>query len=98
MTLGHVPVAHGDLGRLELLPLGQLAGVKVGDDAAVRQDGLFLEVADEAMAGPWRDQIGEEHAVEEDALGAQDHEAHEPAGFGHLEKGQEVHALVVRLF
>jgi hypothetical protein len=31
-------------------------------------------------------------------LGAENHNAHEGTGFGHLEEGQEVHALVVGLF
>jgi hypothetical protein len=31
-------------------------------------------------------------------LSAENHDAHEGAGFGHLEEGQEVHALVVRFF
>lgn len=31
-------------------------------------------------------------------MGAENHNAHEGTGFGHLEEGQEVHALVVGFF
>ncbi len=96
MTLGHVPILDGNLGRLKSFPLGQLAGLDVGNGQRVRHDGLLLEITDESMAGAGRDEIGEEHAVEEDALGAEDHQTHEPAGLGHLEEGQQMHAFVVR--
>jgi hypothetical protein len=31
-------------------------------------------------------------------LGTEDHDAHEGAGLGHLEEGEQVHALVVTFF
>lgn len=84
VTLRHVPVLDSDLGCRHRLPLGQLAGFDLLDGPCVSDDGLFLEVADEAVAGAWRDEVREEEAVEEDTLGAEDHETHEPAGFGQL--------------
>lgn len=50
------------------------------------------------MADAWGDEVGDEEAVEEDALGAEDHEAHEPVWFGEFEEGEEVHAFVVGFF
>ena len=50
------------------------------------------------MTCPWGDEVAGNEGVEEDALAAEDHEAHEPAWFGHLQEGEEVHALVVGLF
>lgn len=98
LALGHVPVADGNLGGLEVLPLGQLAGVDVGDGERVGEDGLLLEVADEAVAGARGNEVGEEHAVEKDTLGAEDHKAHKGAWGGHFEEGEEVHAFVVGFF
>ena len=98
LPLGHVPVSDRDLGGLEGLPLGQFAGVDVVDGEGVGEHGLLFEVADEAVAGAGRDEVGEEEAVEEDALGAEDHEAHKGARLGHFEEGEEVHALVVGFF
>lgn len=100
VAFGHLPVVDGQIRNAELGigPLGQLPSLEVGDGERVRQHGLFFQVAHEAMAGARGDEVGEEHGVEEDALGAQDHDLHEPAGLGHLEEGEQVHALVVRLF
>lgn len=50
------------------------------------------------MGGAGGDEVGEEEAVEEDTLGGEDHGFHEPAGFGHFEEGEEVHAFVVGFF
>lgn len=50
------------------------------------------------MAGAGREEVGGEEAVEEDALGAEDHDAHEGAGLGYFEEGEEVHTFVVGFF
>ena len=100
LALGHLPVVDGDVGHLEVWvgPLGQVAGVDLLDDAAVGVDGLLLEVADEAVAGARGEEVRQEHAVEEDALRADDGHLHEPARLGQLEEGEQVHALVVGFF
>lgn len=98
LALGHLPVLDSDLRSGHVLPLGQLAGLEVVDGTGVGDDGLLLEVGHEAVAGAGRDQVREEEAIEEDALRAQDHQAHEPARFGELHEGKEVHAFVVGFF
>lgn len=50
------------------------------------------------MADAGGDEVGEEEGVEEDALCAEAHYAHEEAWFGHFEEGEEVHAFVVGFF
>ncbi|CRJ86145.1 hypothetical protein BN1723_000082 [Verticillium longisporum] len=77
--------------------VSSLAFLDLADAARVRVHGLLLEVADEAMRDLGRDEIRQEHAVEEDALGTDEHDLHEPARLRHLHKGQQVHALIVRL-
>ena len=96
--LRHVPVLDGDLGRGGGFEHGEGAGVDGGDAARVGQHGFFLEVADEAVAGARRDEVGGDEGVEEDALRAEEHQAHEDARFGQREEGEEVHALVVGFF
>lgn len=59
--------------------------------------GLLLKVPDEAVANLGADEVCDKHGVEVDALRADDEYLHEPARLAHLEEGQEVHALVVRL-
>lgn len=68
------------------------------DDACVGEHGFFFEIADEAVAGAWRDEVGEEEAVEVDALRAEDHQAHEQAWFGDFHECEKMHALVVGFF
>lgn len=99
VALWDVPVVDCEVrdGELGVGPLRELPGLEVLDGEGVGEHGLLLEVADEAVAGARGHEVGEEHAVEEDALGAEDHEFHEPAGLGHLEECEEVHALVVGL-
>ena len=50
MALRHVPVIDGDLGCLQLLPLGQTACVQILNLTCVCDDCFLLEVSDEAMA------------------------------------------------
>ena len=99
MALGHVPVANGKIGDAELgvAPLLQTAVVELEQAAGVGVDSLFLKVADEAVADLGRNEVRNEHGVIEDALGTEHDESHEPAGLVHLEEGQEMHSLVVRL-
>jgi hypothetical protein len=66
LALGHRPVLDRDVGRVHLLPQRQAAGVEIGDLARVGDDGFF-EVADEAVAGAWGDEVGGEHEVEEES-------------------------------
>ena len=100
LVLGHLPVVDRNVGNLKvgIGPLGQVAGLDLLDDAAVGVHGFLLDVADEAVARPRRQQVREEHAVEEDALRAQDGHLHEPSRFGELHEGEEVHPLVVGFF
>ena len=95
-ALGHVPVRDGNIGyrKVRVGPLLEMAGLDLADDVRIGVHGLLLEVADEAVAGARRQQVGEEEAVEEDALRAQDHHLHEPPGLRQLEEGEQVHALV----
>lgn len=98
MSLGHFPVLDRNRRRSRLLPSGEEAGVEGGDLACVGDYGFFFEVADEAVAGCWRDEVGEEEGVEEEALSGEDGETHQRAGRGELEEGEEVHAFVVGFF
>lgn len=98
LSLRHIPVLDSDIRRLEFLPFRELAGLEVADGEGVGEDGFFFEDADEAVHGSGGEQVGDEEGVEEDALRAEAHEAHEPAGFGELEEGEEVHAFVVGFF
>ncbi len=96
--LGHIPVADGDDGGLGGRPEGQFASVEIGDGARVGDDGFFFEVADEAVAGAQGEEVCEEEAIEEDALSAEDHGAHEEARGVRFQEGEEVHALVEGFF
>jgi hypothetical protein len=69
VSLGHRPVLDRNVRRRHLLPQWQAAGVKVCDLAGVGDDGFFFEVADEAVAGAWGDEVGDEHEVEEESGG-----------------------------
>lgn len=68
------------------------------DTPRVGVHGFFLEVADEPVGDFRRDQVAEEHGVEEDALRSQDERLHEQTWFAHLHEGEQVHALIVGLF
>lgn len=50
------------------------------------------------MADGGGDEVGDEEAVEEDALRAQEEGAHEEARGGELEEGEEVHAFIESFF
>lgn len=50
------------------------------------------------MANLGRYKVANEHGIVENALRGKDHEPHQSARLVHLEEGEEVHALVVRLF
>lgn len=84
VALVHVPVLNSDLGCRHGRPLGQPTSLDILDSSGVCNHSLFFEVTNKAVTGAWRDEVGEKEAVEEDTLGAEDHQAHEPAGFGHL--------------
>lgn len=82
LSLRHLPVLNGDLGRLLILPMGELPRLKFLDGSRVGDDGFFFEISDEAVAGARGHQVGEEEAVEEDALRAEDEQTHGPFRFG----------------
>ena len=65
------------------------------DGSRVSVHCFLFEIADKAVDNARRKDVRDEESVKEDALGADNHELHEPAGLAHLHKGQEVHALVV---
>lgn len=98
LVLGHLPILHCDLWCFQIGPFRQFALLDFLNGAGVGDDRFFFEVADEAVTGARRDQVGDEEAVEEDALGPKDHQTHEPAWFGEFEEGQQVHTFVERLF
>ena len=100
LSLGYAPVVCCEIRdhELRVCPLWEFPGVDILNSERVREHGLFLEVADEAVAGARRDEVREEHAIEEDTLSTEDHEFHKPAGLSHLEEREEVHTFVVRLF
>lgn len=58
---------------------------------------FLLQVSDEAVDNLGSNKVCEEHSVEKDTLGADDHELHEPAGFAKLHEHQKMHTLVVTL-
>lgn len=97
MALRHVPVLDGDVWCLHLLEHWKLAAVNVRDGPRVSEDSFFFQIADEAMAGAWRDEVRDEEGVEPYTLRAEHHETHEPARLSHLEECEQMHALVVRL-
>lgn len=72
-----------------------MAFFEILDRECIGEYGFFFEIAYETMAGARGKEVAEEERVEEDALGAEDHGAHEEAGFVHFEEGEEVHAFVV---
>jgi len=94
VSLGQLPVVNCNLRRLHVLPQGQFASLEISDAMRVCYDCLLLKVADESVAGLGRDEIGEEERVEEDALGAEQHEAHEDAGTAERQERQKMHAFV----
>lgn len=98
LPLGHPPIIDRQIRGLKLLPLRQPSRLQVCNLPRVRHHGLFLEIADEAVAGLGGDKVGEEEGVEIHALRAEDEDAHERAGLGELEEGEEVHAFVVGFF
>lgn len=65
MTLGHIPVRHGNVGHLEfgVGPLGEVSFVELVDTARIRVHGFLLEVAYEAVANSGADEVGEEYGV-----------------------------------
>lgn len=98
MALGHFPVRDRNFGCLHLGPLGEGSAFNLVDGPGVSDDSFFFEVRDEAVADAGGDKVGEEEAVEEDALGSEDHETHEEAGFGEFQEGEEMHAFVLCFF
>lgn len=100
LALGHIPVGNSKLRNLEIGigPLGQVSLLNFLETARVCVDGLLLEIADKAMRDLWRDQVADEHGVEEHTLSADDDSLHEPSRLRHLHECQEVHPLIVRLF
>jgi hypothetical protein len=89
---------HGNIRSLEFLPFGQFAGFNIANCKSICEDSFLFEIADEAMASSRRDEVREEHGVEENALGTENHDLHEPARLGHFEESQKVHALIVSFF
>ena len=88
LVFWHLPVMDGDFWCLQLGPFGELAIFDFLDGAGVGDDGLFLQVPDKAVTDAWGDQVGDEEAVEEYALGAQDHQTHEPARFRQFQESK----------
>lgn len=70
LAFGHVPVLDGDVWGLHFLPHRETASVDVFDFAGVGDHGFFFEVANKAVAGSWRHDVGQEEGVEKDTLGA----------------------------
>mmetsp|Transcript_23387 Transcript_23387/g.60130 ORF Transcript_23387/g.60130 Transcript_23387/m.60130 type:complete len:229 (-) Transcript_23387:2127-2813(-) len=95
-----VPVALCDVGRWQLSPSGVQLGARrldVRDDVVVRLTRGLLQVADEAVHRLWlhhvdRHQEGRHAELCGDTQGARDR-----AGLEHLEAGEQVHPLVLRL-
>lgn len=72
-----------------------MAIFEILDGEGIGKDCFFFEIADEAMTGTRRKEVAEEEGIEEDALGAKDHSAHEDAGFVHFKEGEKVHSFIV---
>lgn len=83
--------------ELGILPLGERTLVNFLETSRISVDGLLLEVSDEAVHNLGGHEVGEEEAVEEEALCANDHGLHEPTRLAHLHERQEMHAFVVAL-
>jgi len=97
LSLWHVPVRYSELRDLKLWvgPLWQVSVLNLANAARVGMDCLLLEVTDKTVGNLGRDQVAEEHGVEEDSLRANDHLLHEPPRLAHLHEGEKVHAFVV---
>ena len=98
LPIGHIPVSDSNVWRFERLPFWKSPRLDVSYCTGVGEDSFFFEVTDEAVAGTWGDEVGQEHPVEENALGADDHGAHEETRLCHFEEGKEVHPLIVGFF
>lgn len=72
-----------------------MAIFEILDREGIGEDCFFFEIADEAMTSARGEEVAEEKGIEEDALGAKDHGAHEDTGFVHFKKGEEVHAFII---
>lgn len=59
-SLRHIPVPNRNLWCLQSLPSGEFAFVNVLNCHGVRFDGLLFDVADKAVAGLRRNQVGNE--------------------------------------
>lgn len=82
LSLGHLPILDGDLGRLLVLPVGEPSRLEFLDGSRVGDDSFLLEISDETVAGARGHQVGEEEAIEEDALRAEDEQTHGPFWLG----------------
>lgn len=89
VALGHAPILNREIRSFEIGigPFGQVSIFEILDRERVGEDGFFFEIADEAVAGLGGEEVAEEEGIEEDALGAEDHGAHEETWFVHLEEG-----------
>lgn len=65
-------------------PLWKVAVLDFTNSTGVRVHGFLFEVSDEPVDDPGMEEVRDEEGVEEDALGSDDHELHEPAGLAHL--------------
>ena len=84
VTLGHFPVSNRDFWRFKFVPCRKTAVFDITDGVRVRLDCLFFQVADKSVTDFGRDQVGQEEAVEEDTLCAENQEFHKPARLRHL--------------
>lgn len=96
-SLGHLPVRDSKIGNLEvrIRPLGKIALFNLPDTSSIGVDRFLLEVANETVCNSWRDQVAQEHGVEEDTLRPENHRLHEPAWLAHLHKGEKMHSFIV---
>ena len=88
LILRHLPVLNSNLRCLLIGPVRKLSVLDVIDGTRISDHCLFFKVADESMADAGRNEVGYKEAVEEDTLGAQNHEAHEETGLGEFKEGE----------
>jgi len=58
------------------------------DFSCISQDCFLFEIANKSMACSRRNEVGNEHGVEKDALCTDDGELHKPPRLSHLEENQ----------